>query len=112
MPKLLRREGAETCFECHDDFQNGIKTAKFVHAPVQDGNCTMCHDPHATDQQAMLKKTGSGVCFECHEEKDLAVIKGHADAQGKTCFECHNPHFSEQAHLLKRARLLKELTAK
>jgi len=84
------------CWDCHDNF---LEKAKFKHDVVED--CTGCHKPHQSKENALLAKDILKLCGDCHEEKDLQAVKGHAGAEGKSCIACHDPHIGQNAKLLK-----------
>ncbi|MBZ0158127.1 MAG: cytochrome C [Alphaproteobacteria bacterium] len=88
---MLRGEGPDLCFRCHD---KKIAGGSFVHGPVAVGGCSMCHNPHQTDYPRMLNAVGNEVCFQCHLDK-AEEFKGkkfaHKPAAEK-CTACHNPH--------------------
>jgi predicted CXXCH cytochrome family protein len=89
----------ELCWECHD-----VGDEDVVHAPVDEGNCTGCHDPHGSDQPVMLSKDLSrGLCLDCHDVPywDRKFIHGPAAAQA--CTACHEPHASPHEKLLSSA---------
>jgi hypothetical protein len=46
----------EACYECHDDFEKAEEgEKKYVHAPVAEGECTECHDPHYATRPKLQK---------------------------------------------------------
>lgn len=91
----LKAEGAALCSNCHDAF-----SGKHAHAPAKEGQCTACHNPHASAHDALLRDTPGKVCGECHED----VLEGrrylHGPAAAGACTSCHAAHASEHAHLL------------
>jgi predicted CXXCH cytochrome family protein len=64
-------------------------------------DCTSCHDPHHSDNNALLKKALPALCLDCHDQKDLAAVKGHAGTGDKSCMDCHDPHVGTDVNLLK-----------
>jgi predicted CXXCH cytochrome family protein len=77
--------------------------ASFKHDPAANGDCASCHNPHQSNEKALLLKNPSQLCFDCHEEKDMAGVKAHAGTTGKSCLECHDPHWGKDKYLLKPA---------
>lgn len=84
------------CLTCHDDKLD----AKNVHAPVEEGLCTECHNPHGTKYPALVIKSGKDLCFKCHDQEDVLSVDAHSEPLA-TCTECHDPHGSDDEYLLK-----------
>ena len=82
------------CMNCHDAFQEKLKSA-FVHTPVRAGECSGCHNPHASTHGKMLASDTNKICFNCHKEiipeksrsSHKVVLEGN-------CVRCHDPHGS------------------
>jgi len=93
----LAQEGSELCKMCHT-----IKAdEKYMHGPAAVGDCTSCHDPHASDNKALLVKKGNDLCFTCHGAvQDETKKKVVHDALQEGCTSCHNPHGSSFKKLL------------
>jgi predicted CXXCH cytochrome family protein len=102
----------DTCLKCHSDVMSG----PFKHGPIDAGYCTLCHDPHASENAAWLRKPAWDLCTTCHDEKVterhvLAGLKENAShptkhkrdpaRRGKrmTCVSCHGPHSAENHNL-------------
>ena len=60
----LVQQGEALCSMCHEPKNK----KKVVHAPVQGGDCTSCHDPHQSPNKGMLKETMPKLCFQCHPD--------------------------------------------
>jgi len=92
-------KGGDLCHICHEPTARG----RVVHAPVMDGMCTACHDPHQSDHKGQLKrKAGPDLCLTCHA-RDGSGDQGsvHAPYQSGMCLNCHGPHFSDTVALLR-----------
>lgn len=79
------------CFECHD---SELLAQEYSHGPAEDGECTACHDPHASSQRSLLVADGVDLCGDCHEEVAELVEESenvHSPVEDG-CTECHNPH--------------------
>jgi len=87
----LVADGAELCFNCHEDDKTN---QKHVHGPVAVGECIACHDPHASNNEVRLRKPGSAMCLECHEDmKERVETAPHVHPPVKEkCWNCHSPH--------------------
>ncbi|MBI4825982.1 MAG: cytochrome C [Nitrospirae bacterium] len=79
---------AKKCFECHDTFD----PKKTTHAPVKEGECLACHDPHGSPYKFQLNKEGSALCFDCHDDKIVGEKFVHGPAAVGGCIACHEPH--------------------
>jgi predicted CXXCH cytochrome family protein len=71
-----------------------------VHRPVIKGECTGCHDPHSSDQAALLIDRPAATCFTCHAEMPRQFKNAHAPFAKGQCLACHVPHQSRHANLL------------
>ncbi len=140
-PKLLPSTELELCLNCHGKDNVGtpalknIKTQlegkKFLHGPIQKGECKGCHDPHGSDNFRLLRGKypaelyatyQDGVyeaCLKCHEKnllrfaettiytkfrngnRNLHVV--HVGTRkGRTCRICHQPHASDGEKLISK----------
>jgi predicted CXXCH cytochrome family protein len=62
--------------------------------------CFSCHDPHGTENDAMLRKPATEICASCHSPNNqngphTATIEEHthhaANSPGSQCVACHMP---------------------
>jgi predicted CXXCH cytochrome family protein len=91
---------AKVCVECHDTIQEALEKP-VVHFPVEEGECTGCHNPHTSNHGKLLVDDVNSLCQKCHEDiipeearsVHKAVIEGN-------CVSCHKPHASENEALL------------
>ena len=100
--KLLG-EGAALCLTCHVDKQEDFANKKFKHAAAE-ADCTVCHNPHSTDEPVLLKDKANSLCFMCHSDKEEELTKkafAHAPIKDVGCIACHNPHTADHSPLLK-----------
>jgi len=101
VPKLLlKKEGNQVCFACHDKTQIGMDQSK-VHSGLQSGQCVDCHNPHASNENNLLKARGSDVCYQCHQKENFSKAVRHQPIDTETCLRCHFAHSSAQPGLLK-----------
>lgn len=90
--KLKPGARGKNCLECHVDFQAKLKS-KYVHTPVKEGDCTGCHNPHASSHGKLLAAEPGMICLTCHDDiqKKDAVSTHQAILDGG-CIKCHDPH--------------------
>ena len=113
------------CGECHGAVAEGL----LQHAPVAEGDCLVCHDPHASDNPALLVgpypvslyaefASDGFFCFDCHDERgftearnsvgtafsngDLNLHYRHVNRpKGRTCRLCHEHHGARRQALIR-----------
>src|SRR5512132_104614 len=112
----------QPCVECHTPEKIGM-TRRWIHAPLRDGSCAACHDPHGSTAPHLLKAQGAAACLGCHDrskferktihpvlaskgcgachEPGAAFEKAHGAGPLRTCTKCHDPHSSERPELLR-----------
>lgn len=91
------------CVDCHEDVQQEIE-GENVHGALKEGGCTVCHDPHASDRDALMRETeeGTTACLLCHERLSAAAASedSHPPFARGDCASCHEPHSSGNPYLL------------
>lgn len=140
--RLLDKVAPELCFGCHaaqlQDAQGRTlpaikslfddKEAK-LHPPFAAGECSFCHQPHASGSVRLLAESYPadfyagfsektyGLCFTCHSSAtfeaprtltetnfrngNLNLHHRHVNREkGRTCAACHSPHGSRQPKLI------------
>ncbi|MFQ6114315.1 MAG: cytochrome c3 family protein [bacterium] len=93
----LLEEPEKLCLTCHDDKAD----AEYVHAPVEEGLCLECHNPHGTKNPRFLVMSGQELCFQCHDEVYVKEVEIHEGIEDIVCYECHDSHSSEIEYLLR-----------
>ena len=88
---------AKKCYSCHEKF----KAKKFIHTPVEDGDCIACHNPHESPNKFQLLAKGSALCFNCHDEAMAGGAFVHGPVAVGGCVACHDPHTADYAKNLK-----------
>jgi len=84
------------CLACHDSLAGRLAAGR-VHSPVNEGRCSVCHDPHASFGYRFLKRAGwvwygggvrfsASLCWQCHSGKimqseDPAGITGFREGR-------------------------------
>lgn len=98
----LTQEAKSLCVTCHDEQAKNIETAKFPHAGAQ-GDCTDCHNPHASKAPGLPKTDPVNICLGCHSDQAELLRKKvhHQPAFEQGCASCHEPHGGERAKLLR-----------
>ncbi len=67
-----------------------------LHPPVENGDCSSCHDAHGSALPSLLTRTGDTLCYGCHAQQKIDFAAGNVHppvADGK-CSTCHTPHGS------------------
>jgi predicted CXXCH cytochrome family protein len=85
------KEVVEKCFSCHEKF----KPKKFIHLPVEEGECIACHSPHGSPYKFQLLTKGGEICFKCHDEEIVAGNFVHGPVAVGGCVACHDPHTAD-----------------
>ena len=99
----LASEGTALCFTCHSDKQEDFAKKKFKHSAAE-ADCTLCHNPHSSDEPALLKDKANQLCYICHSDREEELTKKafvHAPTKDVGCVTCHNPHTADFSSLLK-----------
>ena len=90
-------EDGPVCLMCHDD----VSGKAFIHAPVEGGDCTSCHNPHGgQDKYMLVATTEAETCFSCHENDKTVKKFLHGPVGAGECASCHNPHASDNQYQL------------
>lgn len=84
------------CSSCHDQAEG-----EFIHAPVEAGDCTDCHNPHGTKNPPLLTLAGQELCFQCHDEEDVKSAEAHEGIGDTVCYECHDPHNADNEYFIR-----------
>jgi predicted CXXCH cytochrome family protein len=80
-----------------NDFVQSLMYARGV-------TCFSCHDPHGSDNEAMLRKPAKDICGTCHGPNSQngphgASIEAHThhakDSPGSQCVACHMPKIEQ-----------------
>lgn len=93
----------ELCVQCHTSKSAQLRQAEnlWVHGPLSDGTCTVCHDYHETPSQYMLLMERSiDLCSQCHADGYIMEAEHHR--RGEECISCHNPHIGANRYLLRK----------
>ena len=140
-PALLAMPEQDVCLSCHgkDDYSKSkplkniakeIEGKTFLHGPLQDGECSACHNPHGSDHTRLLKgaypkgfyepytKDSYNFCLECHDKnllrfaetsiytefrngkQNLHFLHVSNKYKGRSCRACHQPHAADMEKLM------------
>lgn len=91
-------EPESLCVSCHDQADAAV-----VHAPVEAGTCTDCHNPHGSKNLYLLIETKDKLCFQCHDEEEVKPSGAeyiHEPVEAGACTDCHNPHSTTNPYML------------
>ena len=94
----MRGQRGEICFTCHTVLHTNFVAAKVKHQPVDEGDCTSCHNPHVSANTKLLQKTVPALCLYCHDNF-LEKAKFQHDVV-EDCAGCHKPHQASEPGLL------------
>lgn len=106
-PKLVPARLDSVCSSCHPDTIARQRRSPTKHAPVRDGNCTACHDPHSSENVLMLKDaSASESCTKCHDWQRHASHPIGAQVKDPRnrnltigCLSCHRAHGTEYKNM-------------
>ena len=89
------------CARCHAEVVADTER-QVPHEPALDGDCTLCHAPHASRYPKLLNVRERALCTACHREEVLSYQTGsvHTPVREGQCGACHQVHGSDHAGLL------------
>jgi predicted CXXCH cytochrome family protein len=58
--------GGDLCAKCHEATKDSV-----MHGPYENGQCLICHDPHASEFKAQTRSAVNWLCLECHAPKPV-----------------------------------------
>ncbi len=135
LPMLQRDRQPGLCLACHDrtgrdaagrpltNMAAWLRDNPVHHGPIRDGDCSACHDPHASTHARLLSADYPAefyapfaveryaLCFGCHRpelavspsgqgltefrhgDRNLHFVHVHRE-KGRTCRACHESHAS------------------
>lgn len=137
---LLPSDEMTLCLSCHNKGISGpsglknikkqLEGKKYLHGPIEMGECKACHDPHGSDNFRLLPGSYPsglyapysdgiyGACLSCHEKnllrfadttiytkfrngnQNLHYLHVVNNRKGRTCRLCHEPHASNAEKLI------------
>jgi predicted CXXCH cytochrome family protein len=101
--KLKPDAKGKLCLSCHENFKEKLRSP-FVHTPVKTGECSECHNPHASSHGKLLDENPNKICHKCHEGIVSKNPKSsHKVVMEGNCVKCHDPHASKNKFVLLKA---------
>ena len=85
------------CYDCHRESQF---KGHYIHVPVAEGKCTVCHNIHKSRVKSLLASETPELCYQCHDKAKFTKKYIHKVALNSCGRRCHNPHASENPYLL------------
>lgn len=83
------------CVKCHAELLTAVK---YLHGPLGEKACFVCHNPASTPSKFAPKFGGKGdLCFGCHQESKVKLSRKkyfHGSVGADECTACHDPHGS------------------
>jgi len=99
LQETLWGDEIEVCLSCHGTELAGDQMRAQQHEPFADGECTACHDPHASDIATLLRADQPDLCVTCHEQDGITHAP-HITSGPDNCLTCHIPHSAPESALL------------
>ena len=59
------------CKDCHGETFERLEKERYVHGPLNLGDCRLCHTIHSSEEPALLTMAPTVLCTQCHS--DIAV---------------------------------------
>jgi predicted CXXCH cytochrome family protein len=74
-----------------------------LHGPTAIGQCTICHNPHSSEEKGLLTEPHSQLCFSCHEttRDELTEFPFVHEPVKDNCIGCHDSHGADNPMMLK-----------
>ena len=63
----LFARGGNLCAKCHE-----ARLDPVLHGPYKNGQCLVCHEPHASNFKAQIRADVNSLCLECHAPRPNA----------------------------------------
>lgn len=106
--RLLKSKQGELCGRCHPDIIEKQKHSPTKHKPVNDGQCTSCHSPHASNNVFLFEQASSvDLCKSCHDYSKHSThpvgpttLDPRNNNSTVACTSCHGTHGTENKHML------------
>jgi predicted CXXCH cytochrome family protein len=126
LKKLLIQDMASLCGRCHVDTmaeqaklaekekqenlaaKNQVIKGDITHKPIQEGTCTVCHQPHSSDNVYLFKQAsfieGCGACHDWLKHSSHPMGEKLVDPRNRNlrvdCLSCHRSHGTGYRYLI------------
>jgi len=99
---------AEKARQERPDSKVKVEKGALAHSPVQEGRCTTCHAPHASDSVRLLRNAsvvdGCGACHDWLKHNSHPVGEKYVDMRNRNrsvdCLSCHRAHGTGYRYLI------------
>lgn len=124
--KLLNADTAVLCGKCHTDTadyqarlgeksrqeqaaaRGRVERGALTHQPVQTGDCSSCHAPHASDSARLLRASSvvemCGTCHDWLKHSSHPMGDKYVDMRNRNrtmdCLSCHRSHGTGYRYML------------
>ncbi|VAV83152.1 hypothetical protein MNBD_DELTA01-293 [hydrothermal vent metagenome] len=101
--KKVKSNSTRLCSKCHDSTMTSFnKRYSHLGAGAAKNPCVNCHNPHASDGEALIKGQQSRVCYSCHGETEkYAERSSFTHSKLGQCSSCHSSHGSNERYFMK-----------
>jgi len=90
----------DLCLGCHPGIREYAGMAH-QHLPLNQYDCTTCHNAHAAGEPSLLRTEASALCLGCHTSPaGLGADFRNSLHKEVACATCHAPHGSPNARLM------------
>jgi len=90
---------SDLCLTCHKKDKVMLSPA---HAPVAEGSCLVCHEPHQSEWPKLLREEPEKLCAHCHDYKEPRFATRHKPlGTDRVCTDCHDGHGGTNPAFLK-----------
>ena len=96
----IAKETKSLCIDCHRGVANFEEAAHHGHL-THGESCLNCHNPHASNAEALLAADQTVLCMRCHfNESGRRAKQEYITHDGMLCSECHSAHGADNASYL------------
>jgi len=99
-PKLLKQQGNQNCFVCHQDVMAKFELNERHRLGEGILDCVTCHNPHGPSIRERLAGFKHQACLQCHTDKSGPFLYEHEASRIEGCTVCHDVHGSPNRHML------------
>ncbi|MFA5700294.1 MAG: cytochrome c3 family protein [Desulfuromonas sp.] len=105
---LMKAPMKQVCGSCHGDTIARQERSLTKHQPINDGECSICHDPHSSNNAFILTEPSNiNLCGQCHDWQihsthpiGAEVVDPRNPNLTLDCLSCHRTHGTEYPHFI------------